>query len=167
MIKWEELDLPEFEDEAATKVRLDEIHRAMLAEKGLSTTPNKNSPGFAPTPYQSRQVSVMAALGLEAKDIALVLDVDERLVKNYYHKELKVSHNLANMMVAKVALQMAMSGRFPDMTKFWLKSRGGWKEQVASAYDGGKGPEGDIGSAKDRLRRMVGSNLKPEVKVKP
>lgn len=165
MIKWEDLELPEFEDEAATKVRLDEIHRSILAEKGLSTVPSKNSPGFAPTPYQSRQVSVMAALGLEARDIALVLDVEERLVKNYYHKELKVSHNLANMMVAKVALQMAMSGRFPDMTKFWLKTRGGWKETVAAQMSDGKN-DADLGSAKDRLRRMVGSNLKTEAKVK-
>lgn len=156
MIDWESLDLPEYEDPAATKVRLDEIHRSILKEKGISTVPSKNSPGFAPTPYQARQVSVMAALGLEIKDIALVLDIEERLLKTYYTKELRVSHNLANAMVGKVALQMAMSGRFPDMTKFWLKSRAGWKESVVSAADG-KAPDVDVGTAKDRLRRMVGA----------
>lgn len=166
MIDWESLDLPEYEDPAATKVRLDAIHRSILEEKGINTKPAKNSPGFAPTPYQARQVSVMSALGLDAKDIALVLDIEERLLKLYYTRELKVSHNLANAMVARVALQMAMSGRFPDMTKFWLKSRGGWKESVASINDGGSKNDADVGTAKDRLRQMVGSNLKSKDKSK-
>lgn len=170
MIDWNELsqELGELEDDASIKVRLDDIHRSVLAEKNLALKPGKNSPGFAPTPYQSRQVAVMAALGLEARDIALVLDVEEHMVKTYYKRELRVSHNMANMMVARVALQMALSGRYPDMTKFWLKSRGGWKEAVQSAASDGK-TDTDIGSAKDRLRRMVGANqpapVKPAVKT--
>lgn len=154
IIDWSSLNLPDYEDEAGTKVRLDAIHKQILEEKGINTTPAKNSPGFAPTPYQARQVAVMSALGLESKDIALVLDIEERLLKVYYKKELRVSHNLANAMVGKVALEMAMSGRYPDMTKFWLKTRGGWKEAVASMGDDGK-PAGDAQSAKERLKGMV------------
>lgn len=168
MIDWEDLNLPEYEDPAATKVRLDEIHKQILADKNIATKPNKNSPGFAPTPYQSRQVAVMAALGLDPKDIALVLDVEERMLVLYYKKELRVSHNLANAMVAQRALEMAMSGRYPDMTKFWLKSRGGWKEAVTSANDGGRGPDGDATTAKDKLKALIGIKVTvTEEKTKP
>ena len=169
MIDWNDLNLPDYEDPAATKVRLDEIHKQILAEKNIATRPGKNSPGFAPTPYQARQVSVMAALGLQPRDIALVLDVEEDLLKKYYKKELRVSHNLANAMVGKVALEMAMSGRFPDMTKFWLKTRGGWKEAVADLGGDGKDKSGDLDSAKDRLKRLVaaGNSQGPLSKTDP
>lgn len=165
MIDWDSLSLPEYEDPAATKVRLDQIHRQMLEAKDISTKPAKNSPGFSPTPYQARQVAVMACLGLDKRDIALVLDVEEKLLTLYYGKELRVSHNLANAMVARQALQMALSGRFPDMTKFWLKTRGGWKESVASAADGDKN-DADTVTAKDRLKQMTGHAAKlPAVDV--
>lgn len=156
MIDWDSLNLPEYEDPAATKVRLDEIHRGILAQKGINTLPAKNSPGFAPTPYQARQVSVMSALGLDPKDIALVLDVEEKLLLTYYKKELRVSHNLANAMVARQALQMAMSGRFPEMTKFWLTHRAKWRPANDKDTPSDADKKDDLSSAKDRLRRMVG-----------
>lgn len=96
----------------------------------------------------------MAALGLDPKDIALVLDIEEPLMKMYYEKELRVTHNLANAMVARQALQMALSGRYPDMTKFWLQTQAGWRAAKESADDGAKKP--DVGSAKDRLRNALG-----------
>lgn len=154
MIDWESLQLPDYEDPAATKVRLDAIHRQILADKGIAALPSRNSPGFAPTPYQSRQVSVMSALGLDPKDIALVLDVEEKLLKLYYTKELRVSHNLANAMVARVALQMAMSGRFPDMTKFWLTHRAKWRPGTEKD-DLGDVKKDEVDSAKERLRSMI------------
>jgi hypothetical protein len=165
LIDWESLELPEYEDPAATKVRLDAIHRQILEEKGISVRPSKNSPGFAPTPYQARQVAVMSALGLDPKDIALVLDVEEKMLALYYRKELRVSHNLANAMVARVALQMALSGRYPDMTKFWLKARGGWKEAAASTVPEDKGRKDDLDSAKERLKRLTSPPPVPKVKV--
>lgn len=151
---WEDLGLEELEDDASVKVRLDAIHREILTQKGLATVPSKNSPGFVPSAYQARQVAVMAALGLEAKDIALVLDIEEAMVKLYYKRELRVTHNLANAMVAREALKMALSGRYPDMTKFWLKTRGGWKEAVAAQHDEDKNKDA-AESARDKLRRQI------------
>lgn len=155
---WDELGIGDYEDPAETKIRLDAIHRQILQQKGISTKPEKNSPGFNPTPQQAREVSVMAALGLDPKDIALVLNIEERMLKLYYTKELRVSHNLANAMVARQALQMAMSGRFPDMTKFWLKTRAKWKEnhpEELPTDDKEKG--GELDSAKNRLKQMIGN----------
>lgn len=153
-IDWASLNLPSYEDPRDTKVRLDAIHRSILQQKGIDIRPEKNSPGFQPSEHQAREVAVMAALGLDPKDIGLVLNVEEKLLKMYYGKELRISHNLANAMVARQALSMAVSGRFPDMTKFWLKSRAGWTEKASEPLsDPSKGE--DTGSAKDRLKRAI------------
>lgn len=148
---WEDLDLPEYEEPEATVKRLDELHSAILESKGVSSRPDKNSPGFNPTQAQAREVAVMSCLGMEPKDIALVLNVEEKLLKMYYAKELKVSANIANAMVARRALQMAMSGRFPDMTKFWLKSRAKWKETNSMELSGPDGGPLEFTSAKEKL----------------
>lgn len=163
MINWDELDLPDYESPEDTKRRLDVIHRQILEQKGISAKPEKNSPGFDPTPYQARQVAVMSALGLEASDIALVLNIEEKMLKLYYTKELRVSHNLANAMVARVALQMAMSGRFPDMTKFWLTHRAKWKASTGlEIVDMNKTGDAEYDSAKGRLRRAIGLEQKAD-----
>jgi hypothetical protein len=168
LIDWESLSLPDYEDPEQTKIRLDAIHQKILNEKGISTKPEKNSPGFKPSPHQAREVSVMAALGLDAEDIALVLNIELRLLKTYYVRELKVSHNLANAMVARQALQMALSGRFPDMTKFWLKTRAKWKETSAIEMNANVNHNHDISSAKERLKMMVADQavlLQPPMKT--
>jgi hypothetical protein len=50
---------------------------------------------------------------------------------------------------------MATSGRNPDMTKFWLKTRAKWKEtsgiEITTKEDGSDGTE----SAKDRLAALL------------
>lgn len=152
---WDNIPIPDYEDPVQTKIRLDAIHRKILEDKGIVTKPEKNSPGFRPSPGQAREVSVMAALGLDPSDIALVLNIEEKMLKTYYAKELRVSHNIANAMVARVALQMAMSGRFPDMTKFWLKSRAKWKETHAIELTDPNKEKDGLDTPKDRLRRMI------------
>lgn len=161
---WDSLGIGDEEDPAEVKKRLDKIHRDLLEAKGITTTPEKNSPGFVPSNTQARQVSVMACLGLDSKDIALVLNVEHKLLKLYYEKELRVTLNLANAMVARVALQMAMSGRNPDMTKFWLKAKAGWQEvQKIDVTSNGKTLEG--ASARDKLKDALAAagatNAKP------
>lgn len=126
---WDSLGLGDGEDPKDVSARLEKIHRDMLAAQGIDYKPEKNSPGFKPTAAQAREVAVMACLGIDPKDIALVLNIELKLLKLYYSKELTVSKNLANAMVARVALRMAMSGAMPDMTKFWLKSQAGWTEK--------------------------------------
>lgn len=154
-IDWDSLNLPEYEDAEAMRDRLEALHMEMLAKQGITLTPGKNSPGFAPSAAQAREVAVMACLGLEAKDIALVLNIELKLLKLYYEKELVVSANLANAMVARVALRMAMSGTSSDMTKFWLKTRAKWKETQAVELTGRDGGALELDSAKDRMRRAI------------
>lgn len=160
---WDSLGIGDGEDPKEVTARLDKIHRDMLAAQGIDYKPEKNSPGFKPTVAQAREVAVMACLGIDQKDIALVLNIELRLLKLFYSKELTVSKNLANAMVARVALRMAMSGAMPDMTKFWLKSQAGWQEkQSIDVTTNGK----DIGgaTAKEKVAQALASAAPQEKK---
>ncbi len=86
------------------------------------------SPGFAPSTIQARQVESLVALGMKESEIAEALLIEEHLLRFYYKRELNLGAVLVNAKVGQVALKMALSGTDPEMTKFWLKSRAGWKE---------------------------------------
>ena len=88
----------------------------------------KNSPGFQPTTIQARQIERLVALGMAPFEIAASLLIDLKLLEFYYKRELEVGAVLVNAKVGATALKMALSGVDPDMTKFWLKARAGWKE---------------------------------------
>ena len=104
----------------------------------------------------------MAALGLEPKEIALILNVEEKLLKTYYHRELHVSQKISNIMVSRKALEMAMSGRFPEMTKFWLKARAKWKETAGVEITGKDGGPVEVSSARSKLAQVMGVDLEAE-----
>lgn len=151
---WKELGLGEQEDAKSVTKRLEAIHQEILTAKGISTKPDKNSPGFNPTVAQAREVAVMACLGLQPVDIALVLNIELKMLKLYYTKELSVTHSIANAMVARVALQMAASGNNADMTKFWLRTQAGWQEkQAIDLTSGGKAINNE--SAKSKLKNLL------------
>lgn len=156
MFNWEDLNLPDLETPEQTKRRLDQLYEQQLQESGVKMTVDKGSPGFNPSVQQSREVSVMSALGLEPQEIALVLNIDEKILKRYYKRELGVSGKISNMVVARKALEMAASGRFPDMTKFWLKSRAKWKETSGLEITGKDGGPVEVSSARDKLARAMG-----------
>lgn len=156
IFNWEDLNLPEIDSPEEVKQRLDDLHSKMLRESGINPTVDKGSPGFNPSWQQSREVQVMAALGLEPKEIALVLNINEKIVKQYYKREMEVSAKIANVMVARKALEMAMSGRFPDMTKFWLKSRARWKETSGLEITGRDGGPVEVSTARSKLAEAMG-----------
>lgn len=155
MFNWEDLNLPEYESVDDVKHRLDEIHQKEMESKGITKI---DGTGFRPKSSQSREVAVMAALGLTPKEISQVINVDEKMLKLYYQKELSVSRSVANAVVARKALEMAVSGRFPDMTKFWLKSQAKWKETNGIELTGKDGGPLEVGSARDKLAQAMGLN---------
>lgn len=111
----------------------------------------KGSPGFDPGPDQARQVEQMVALGASPTDIAAILRIEEKLLKHYYAYELDTGANRINNEVAKVALGMALSGAVPDMTKFWLKTRAGWKETKAVELTGANGGPVEFAEVKRKM----------------
>lgn len=154
-INWEELQLPAWEDEDAAEKRLQELHANILRENGVPTVPDIGSPGFRPCAEQAREVACMTALGLSEQEIALVLNIEQHVLKRYYRKELVIANNLANAMVAKTALGMAISGRYPAMTQFWLKSRAKWKETSAVELTGKDGAPLDGITPKEKLDAVL------------
>lgn len=159
MFDWTDLNLPEFDTAEDVKDRLNKIHEEELKNKGLPTKVDPGSPGFKPGMAQAREVAVMSALGLESGEIALILNVEEKLLKTYYSRELNVSQKISNAMVARKALEMAMSGRFPEMTKFWLKARAKWKETSGIELTGKDGGPVEVTSAREKLARAMGMDL--------
>jgi len=101
----------------------------------------QGSPGFEPGPEQADQVEKMTALGMAPRDIAAILRIEPKLLTKYYKYELETAGARINNAVAKVAVQMALSGANPEMTRFWLKTRAGWKETTVKEVTGaGGGP---------------------------
>jgi len=85
-------------------------------------------PSWIPTEEQQRQVEELAGLGLRDNDIALIIGVSERTIKNKCRELLDSGRAKALEKVSRTAHQMAASGKWPVMTIFYLKVRGGWRE---------------------------------------
>lgn len=109
------------------------------------------SPGFDPSPEQAAQVEQMAALGMSDNDIGAVLKIEPKLLKKYYDYELNTAAARINQKVSTVALQMALSGAMPDMTKFWLETRAGWKKTVVKEVTGAGGGPIQFAEVKQRM----------------
>jgi hypothetical protein len=164
-IDWDSLDIPDYETPEEARLRLSMLTDKILAENAISKEPGKNSPGFRPSAEQARQVATMACLGLEQKDIAIVLNIEQSLLKMYYYRELSVSVAVANAQVARQALAMATSGRHPDMTKFWLKSRAKWKDNPEVIVEPKTISDRDTTTAKERLSQLL--QAKANARKKP
>ena len=115
-------------EELASAPLVAESRRHWTAPPPTKIANRTNSPGFAPSTIQARQVESLVALGMTEKDVANALLIDEGLLTFYYKRELDLGAVMINAKVGAVALKMALSGTDSDMTKFWLKSRAGWKE---------------------------------------
>lgn len=117
----------------------------------IQTAQVKGSPGFEPGPEQAAQVEKMTALGMSVRDISAILRIEPKLLEKYYTYELETAAARVNDQVAKVALQMALCGSLPDMTKFWLKTRAGWKETKVTEVTGAGGGPIEFAEVKRRV----------------
>ena len=95
--------------------------------KNVKKSPNI---GFAPCNLQARQVASLIALGNSPEEVASALLIDPALLRFYYAYEIGNAVAIVNSKVGHVALKMALDGEHPDMTRFWLRSRGkgAWTE---------------------------------------
>jgi len=139
-------ELPTFLKRAAARA----IQSARKAWKEKNF-PLHNSPGFTPIAAQARQVSKLAALGIKPHEIALVLQIEKSLLTFYYDYEIKSAKIRTNAAVAKVALDMALSGQHENMTKFWLKSQAGWKERDVVEHEGLDAAADEAKAAREKL----------------
>jgi hypothetical protein len=81
----------------------------------------------------------MVALGIQHDKIALILGLrSPKTLRKHFRHELDVGAIEAICTVGKTAFDMAKSGEHPRMTIFFLKARGGWREQPA--FESAAGP---------------------------
>ena len=113
------------------------------------------SPGFQASEFQAKQVAELLALGMDIEKISKVLMVKPALLQFYYANEFDTAEALVNAKVARVALDMALSGRNPEMTQFWLRSRAGWMETKRLELTGADGGPVEITQAREGLMKTV------------
>lgn len=88
------------------------------------------------------KIEKLAAMGLTLQQIASVWDRGRRTFELYSKDDDKLrdaidaGRNKANMAVSKTAYSMAVSGKVPAMTMFWLKCRARWKETTHHEVSG-------------------------------
>lgn len=94
----------------------------------------KTPPAHTLTDTELRQVQVASGLGLTVEAIASILGISKKTLE----RRLKVTpggadallkgRSHAELQVTQTAFNLAVSGKCPTMTIFWLKTRARWKE---------------------------------------
>jgi hypothetical protein len=74
------------------------------------------------------EIETMAGLGLRFEDIAAVKGMSDDTLKKYAADRLQRGRAKAKTQVMQTAYKMAVSGKQPAMTMFWLKTRACWRE---------------------------------------
>ena len=85
-------------------------------------------PLHLPTEDTRRVVAIMSSYSAPQKAIAMALAIDENTLRKYYRAELDHGSDITNGKVSETLYRMAVSGRVPAATFFWLKTRAGWRE---------------------------------------
>ncbi len=135
-------------------------------------------PRFEPTAEQRKTVEVMAAYGMPEEQIASTIGpkgIDPKTLRKHFRRELLLGATKANSKVAETAYQMAISGKCPTMTIFWLKCRARWKETehaglklVAMNQKPAEGSHADLDKAiTDELARVAAARNLAEFPSKP
>ena len=80
-----------------------------------------------PTPEQRSRVKALAGFGLRHEEICAILDLrSPKTLRRHYHRELAAGVVEATTKVKQTAFQLALSGRDPRSTIFWLRTRVRW-----------------------------------------
>ena len=135
-------------------------------------------PRFEPTAEQRKTLEIMAAYGIPEEQIASTTGpkgIDPKTLRKHFRRELLLGATKANSKVAETAYQMAISGKCPTMTIFWLKCRARWKETehaglklVAINQKPTEGSHADLDkSITDELARVAPASNLAEVPGKP
>jgi len=105
-------------------------------------TRNKGGrPRYQPDEHLRGQVRGMAAVGTPEKDIAKLLGIAPKTLRQYYRVELDTAHMQANIAVAQSMYKKATSNRNDAVqaAKYWLSCRAGWKPFEGREVTGANG----------------------------
>ena len=79
-------------------------------------------PSFKPTVEKQKMVKSMAAIGLTHDQMATAIGIrSPKTLRKYFRKQLNAGNAEAIAKVTSVGYEMAQSGKYPAMTRFWLR----------------------------------------------
>lgn len=87
-----------------------------------------------PTSDDRKMVELMTIAGVAQSQVAEVMKVDVKTLKKACGEILLTAKDKANSKVAGALFNNAMKGNVTAQI-FWLKTRAGWREQDAPAYN--------------------------------
>lgn len=100
---------------------------------------------------QAQRVRKMAMIGCNDNHIASIEEMSESQLQKMYNKELADGRAKGIAAIAQTAYQLALSGKNPAMTMFFLKCRGRWKEVHQLEHSGPDGAPIETKRAELRL----------------
>jgi len=84
---------------------------------------------FQPSDEQRQRVRALAGYGVKHKQIAALLDLNSTTtLRKHFREELRQGPLEARAQMLSRLFKLAVSGRHPAQTMFWLKTRAGWRE---------------------------------------
>ena len=113
----------------------------------------QRSDKWSPDEEQLASLHAMAGLGLNMAQIAHIVGVHPASFFRSLRQQPEIRAAIesgratATMNVSRAAYEMAISKKVPDITKFWLKARAGWRD--AQAIEIGRGRDYETYSDQD------------------
>jgi hypothetical protein len=96
-------------------------------------------PSYRPTEKERKMVESMAAYSIKQRDIALAMGLSPMTLRKHFATEIAVARIKANARVSETAFNLAISGKCPAATVFWLKCQAGWRETMQLEHMGEDG----------------------------
>jgi hypothetical protein len=87
-------------------------------------------PRFRPTEEQRRKVKLSAAYGMPHDQIACKIGIrSPKTLRRHFRRELEAGRAEGNSQVAQTLFKMAISGKYPQVTIYWMRVQAGWNDQ--------------------------------------
>jgi hypothetical protein len=100
---------------------------------------------YKPDDKSSKQITLMAGIGLTHDQIAKVMGISDETLRRHYKQELATAKTMLNTQVANNLFRIATSQDHKGAVTaaiFWLKTQAKWKETIdLSNEDGSLKPE--------------------------
>ena len=98
------------------------------------------SDAHIPTDESRKMVESTSGLGLPHEQIAILVGIDDKILRKYYRTELDTGKAKANGQIAKTLYSKALAGDTTSLI-WWTKSQMRWSETVRQEVTGADGKE--------------------------
>ena len=118
-------------------------------------------PSFKPTKDQRKLVHSLAAIGIPQERIAIALGIrSPKTLRKHFAKDIAKGSAEALATITAAAYEMAVSGKYPGMTRFWLSTVGAvavttdaeaGDREGDGTYESGRGSDEDFNDAQEQV----------------